>query len=271
MMFSVLLPLMRELKFTVLIVPMPHACWIITPTGELRRLPVNASVLDFAFAIHTNIGLKCAAALVNGRHVSIKEKLTTGDVVEVITAKNQKPTLAWLDYVVAPKARQRIRQKLNEEETKQYAEVGKELLVRRLRNWKMDYNDEVLAMLLKHYKLKTITDLYVDIAKEKINISNVREVLTGGAPPVEKKKIEKPVQLVDTPGSDINYLVIEADLGRTSCKLSKCCKPVYGDDVFGFVTINEGIKIHRFDCPNASRLLDNYAYRKLKVHWLPKQ
>ncbi|MCL2098601.1 MAG: HD domain-containing protein [Bacteroidales bacterium] len=244
--------------------------FVFTPTGELRRLPANASALDFAFAIHTNIGLKCAAALVNGRHVSIKEKLTTGDVVEILTAKNQKPALAWLDYVVVPKARSKIKQKLVEEETKKYSEVGKELLVRRLKNWKMEFNDEVLASLMKHYKLKTITDLYVEIAKEKINIANVREVLTGGAPPVEKKKVEKPLHSVELSDNDLNYLAIDADLGRTSCKLAKCCKPAYGDDVFGFVTINEGIKIHRFDCPNAARLLDQFNYRQLKVHWLPK-
>lgn len=243
--------------------------FVFTPIGELRRLPSNASVLDFAFAIHTNIGLKCAAALVNGRHASIREKLTTGDVVEIITAKNQKPALAWLDYVVAPKARAKIKQKLAEEETKKYTEVGKELLARRLKNWKMDFNDEVLAALLKHYKLKTITDLYVDIAREKINIAGIREVLSGGTALVEKKKVEKPVHTVDS-SSDLSYLVIEADVGKTSCKLAKCCNPVYGDDVFGFVTINDGIKIHRFDCPNAGRLLDNYHYRTLKVHWLTK-
>ncbi|MDR0295727.1 MAG: HD domain-containing protein [Prevotellaceae bacterium] len=245
--------------------------FVFTPARELRRLPANASVLDFAFAIHTNIGFKCAAGLVNGRHVSIKEKLTTGDVVEVITAKNQKPTLAWLDYVVASKARSKIKQKLVEEETKKYTEVGKELLIRRLKNWKMEYNDEVLALLLKYYKLKAISDLYVEIAKEKINIADIREVLTEGAVPVEKKKVEKPAHPVEKIDNDLNYLVVEANLGRTSYKLAKCCKPMYGDEVFGFVTINEGIKIHRVNCPNAARLLDNYDYRKLKVHWVPKK
>jgi len=245
--------------------------FVFTPARELRRLPANASVLDFAFAIHTNIGLKCAAGLVNGRHVSIKEKLTTGDVVEIITAKNQKPTLAWLDYVVASKARAKIKQKLVEEETKKYTEVGKELLVRRLKNWKMEYNDEVLTTLVRHYKLKAVTDLYIEIAKEKINIADVREVLAEGVAPVEKKKAAKPVPPVVPADNDIDYLVVDAGLGRTSCKLAKCCKPVYGDDVFGFVTINEGIKIHRIDCPNAARLLDNYDYRKLKVHWAPKK
>ena len=245
--------------------------FVFTPTGELRRLPVNASVLDFAFAIHTNVGFKCAAALVNGRHVSIKEKLTTGDVVEIITAKNQKPAWAWLDYVIVAKARQKIRQKLNEEETKHYAEVGKELLLRRLKNWKIDYNDEVMALLVKHYKRRTITEFYVDIGKEKINIADVHEVLSGEVAAVEKKKAEKPLQPMENNGSDLNYLAIDADLGRTSCKLAKCCNPTYGDDIFGFVTINEGVKIHRVDCPNAARLLENYDYRKLEVHWLPKK
>jgi GTP pyrophosphokinase len=241
--------------------------FVFTPTGELRRLSAGASVLDFAFDIHSNIGLKCSGAMVNGKNVSIKEKLATGDVVSITTVKNQKPTAAWLDCVVSSKARNKIKQKLREADMKMAAE-GKELLERRLKNWKLELNDEVLSLLVKYYKLKAITDLYAAIAEQRIDIQDVRNVLTAGAPAAEEpgnaRSATKPASQTDT---TTDYLLIDDRLSGAGYKLSKCCNPIFGDDVFGFVTINEGVKIHRYSCPNAARLMDKYAYRVVKVKW----
>jgi GTP pyrophosphokinase len=240
---------------------------VFTPTGELRRLSAGASVLDFAFDIHSNIGLKCSGAMVNGKNVSIKEKLATGDVVSVTTVKNQKPTAAWLDYVVSSKARGKIKQKLREADMKMAAE-GKELLERRLKNWKLDLTDETLTLLVKHYKLKTITDLYAGIAEQRIDIQDVHNVLTAGTPAAEEAGSAKATpKSVSQAGSATDYLLIDDRLSGAGYKLSKCCNPIFGDDVFGFITINEGVKIHRYSCPNATRLLDKYAYRVVKVKW----
>jgi GTP pyrophosphokinase len=242
--------------------------FVFTPAGELRRLPVGASVLDFAFDIHTNIGIKCSGALLNGKHASIKEKLKTGDIVAVTTAKNQKPAAAWLDYVVSSKARAKIKQKLREAAMKMAIE-GKELLERRFKNWKLELNDDVLATLLKYYKLKTITDLYSGIASEHIAISDIHDVISSSvtATTIPDTVKTTPKAVVATECGDNDYLLIDEKLSGMGYKLAKCCNPIFGDDVFGFVTINEGVKIHRFSCPNASRLFDKYAYRVVKAKW----
>ncbi len=247
----------------------PNEIFVFTPNGDLRRLPVGATVLDFAFDIHSGIGAKCIGAKVNGRNVPIKETLKTGDSVEVTTAKNQQPKADWLNYVVSSKARARIKSALREEELK-VADVGKELLERRLKNWKIASLDSALAVLMKHYKLKTITELYSQLATDKINMQEAKDVLTGTfvaeqpdteqqpAPTVKKVKEGKVID---------DCLLIDEKLNSLSYKLAKCCNPIRGDDIFGFVTINDGIKIHRFSCPNASRLLDKYDYRVVKAKW----
>ncbi|MDR3351388.1 MAG: RelA/SpoT family protein [Prevotellaceae bacterium] len=238
---------------------------VFTPNGDLRRLPAGATALDFAFDLHTNIGLRTAGAKVNGRIVPIKEILRTGDTVEIITAKNQQPASDWLNNVVTAKARTKIKQKLREEETKR-AQEGKELLERRLKNWKLTITDDALGRLLKQYRLKTITDLYAGLANEKIDIAQIKEIIT--ATPSGEQPAEKTAQ---TPSQNAaaaaDCLLIDDKLHNTSYKLSKCCNPIYGDDVFGFVTIADGIKIHRHSCPNAARLIEKYPYRILKAKW----
>ncbi|MDR1581748.1 MAG: RelA/SpoT family protein [Prevotellaceae bacterium] len=242
--------------------------FVFTPAGDLRQLPVGASVLDFAFDIHTGIGSKCAGAKINGKNTTIKEKLKTGDVVEILTAKNQSPKADWLNYVVTSKARARIKQRMREEETK-LAGLGKETLNRRLKNWKLSLTDEILTFLIKHYKFKVITDLYVAIGAEKIDLSEIKGLLssneqkltdvqdiTSGKTTVKQKKKE---------GSD--YLEIDEKLNNVAFKLAKCCNPIFGDEIFGFVTVKEGIKIHRTVCPNALRLLDKYGYRVIQARW----
>ena len=242
---------------------------VFTPDGDLRRLPAGACVLDFAFDIHSNLGLKCSGAKVNGKAVSIREKLNTGDVVEIMSNKNQKPSADWLNYVVSSKARNKIKQKLKEEEGKQALE-GRELFERRMTNWKLEINDEILNSLLKHYKLKTISELFGKIASQDIDVLDIKSVLqTKGKEPLAK--VQDSLQSLKRDehkreGSD-DYFILDEKLNNVGYTLSKCCNPIMGDDVFGFVSIKGGIKIHRINCPNAARLLDNYPYRIQAVRW----
>ncbi len=245
--------------------------FVFTPDGDLRRLSGGSSVLDFAFDIHTNLGVKCSGAKVNGKPASIRESLKTGDVVEILSSRNQKPTRDWLNYVVTSKARARIKQKLKEEEGKRALE-GRELLERRVSNWKIPFGEDIVVFLLKHYKYKTASEFYTSLANEEIDISEVKSVLQKRDEPDSAEIKEdvfsfssKGVSDKSLQGSD--YLVIDNNLNNVGFKLAKCCNPIMGDDVFGFVTIREGIKIHRMTCPNAARLIENFPYRIQKVKW----
>ena len=245
--------------------------FVFTPTGELRKLPAGATVLDFAFDIHTNLGIKCTGGKVNGKPVKITEKLHTGDVVDIMSGKNQKPSADWLNFVVTSKAKNKIRQRLSEFEFQKAAD-GKELLGRRLKNWKMELEDEVMAALIKKLQYKTINAFYAAIGEEIIDVADVKEMIleiTQGSSeqtaPVAEKKSTKGV--VQEKGSD-DILVIDAkNVKGIDYRMARCCNPVFGDDVFGFVTRTEGIKIHRISCPNAGRLIEMYPYRIQKVKW----
>ena len=245
--------------------------FVFTPTGELRKLTAGATVLDFAFDIHSNLGIKCTGGKVNGKAVRINEKLKTGAVVEIMSGKNQKPSSDWLNIVVTSKAKTKIKQKLSEAEF-QKASDGKELLGRRLKNWKMDLSDDVMAELLKRLKYKTINAFYAAIGEGELDVADVKNMIndlnegnTDQAGTQENKNVTKAI--VQEKGSD-DILVIDAKNVRgIDYRMAKCCNPVFGDDVFGFVTRTEGIKIHRMSCPNAGRLMDMYPYRIQKVKW----
>ena len=244
--------------------------FVFTPSGELRKMPAGATVLDFAFEIHTNLGIKCTGGKINGKPVKINEKLKTGDVVDIMSGKNQKPSPDWMNIVVTNKARNKIRQKLSEAEFQKAAD-GKELLGRRLKNWKMELGDEVLATILKKKQYKTINAFYAAIGEGELDVADVKnmilEIMQGTQEQTAEpdKKIVKGV--VQEKGSD-DILVIDAKNVRgLDYRMAKCCNPVFGDDVFGFVTRTEGIKIHRMSCPNAGRLMDMYPYRIQKVRW----
>ena len=245
--------------------------FVFTPSGELRKLPAGATVLDFAFDIHTNLGLRCTGGRINGKAVRISDKLTTGDVVDIMSSKNQKPSQDWMNVVVTSKARNKIRQKLSEGEFAKAAD-GKELLSRRLKNWKMELDDELTAALLKKMQYKTINAFYAAIGDETLDVSTVKEMiieLTQGAnnTPTPAESEAKPKAFVQEKGSD-DILVIDAkNVKGIDYRMARCCNPVFGDDVFGFVTRTEGIKIHRMSCPNAARLMDMYPYRIQKVKW----
>ena len=257
--------------------PPSNEIFVFTPTGELRKLPAGATVLDFAFDIHSNLGIKCTGGKVNGKAVPIKEKLATGDIVEIMSGKNQKPSADWLNFVVTSKARTKIRQKLSEAEFMKAAE-GKELLARRMKNWKMELSDEIMAVLMKKFQYKTVNAFYAAIGDGTLDISDMKELISGissGGPATETERPQdqtggdQPKKKTWTAkGSADDILVIDAkNLKNLDYRMSKCCNPVYGDDVFGFVSIKDGIKIHRISCPNAARLMEMYPYRIQKVRW----
>ena len=245
--------------------------FVFTPSGELRKLPAGATVLDFAFDIHSNLGIKCTGGKIGGKAVSIKEKLKTGDIVEIMSGKNQKPSQDWLNYVITNKARTKIKQKMSEVEFQKAAD-GKELLGRRLKNWKMELNDETMASLLKKLQYKTINAFYaaigegiLDVSDIKNHINEIQNQENDSGKEIEQRQSRPGVQ--ESKGND-DILVIEAKNVRgLDYRMAKCCNPVFGDDVFGFVTRTEGIKIHRMSCPNAARLLEMYPYRIQKVKW----
>ena len=257
--------------------PPSKEIFVFTPSGELRILSAGASVLDFAFNIHSGLGVRCTGARVNGKAVSFREKLHTGDVIDVMTSKNQKPTSDWLNYVVTSKARNRIKQELNEEEFKKAAQ-GKELLGRRLKNWKLELPDDVLADFLKRKKYSTINSFYAAVSDGIIDVNEVKnfilehdsivaQAIEAARASDAEKHADKMKQWDVSQGAD-DILVINArDLKGLEYKMAQCCHPVFGDDVFGFVTRTEGIKIHRISCPNASRLIESYPYRIQKVKW----
>ena len=250
--------------------------FVFTPTGELRILAAGSSVLDFAFSIHTNLGSRCTGGKVNGKPVQIREKLKTGDVVEIMTGKNQRPSRDWLSWVVTSKARTKIKQELDAEERKAAAE-GREILERRLRNCKHELPDELLTEFMKAAKYSSEMSFLAAIAAEEVDVNDIKEFLLQKQAEKEEHAAQKqePGQAADSRkvygGSDKasdDILVINArNVKGLDYKLSKCCNPVFGDDVFGFVTRTEGIKIHRMSCPNAARLMEKYPYRIQRVIW----
>ena len=245
--------------------------FVFTPSGELRKLPAGATVLDFAFDIHTNLGIKCTGGRINGKAVRITEKLKTGDVIDIMSSKNQKPSPDWLTFVVTNKAKTKIKQKLGEGEFAK-ATDGKELLGRRLKNWKMELDDETTAAIIKKHQFKTINAFYAAIGDGTLDVADVKdwilEYKQGTQPQAPQAELEKrPKELIQEKGND-DILIIEAkNVKGIDYRMARCCNPVFGDDVFGFVTRTEGIKIHRMSCPNAARLLDMYPYRIQKVKW----
>ncbi|MBO4756887.1 MAG: bifunctional (p)ppGpp synthetase/guanosine-3',5'-bis(diphosphate) 3'-pyrophosphohydrolase [Bacteroidales bacterium] len=250
--------------------PPSKEIFVFTPSGELRKLASGSSVLDFAFNIHSGIGAKCTGARVNGKAVSIKEKLSTGDVVEIMTGKNQRPTQDWLNWVVTSKAKSRIKHELKEAEFKKAAE-GRELLERRLKNWKLELPDSMMRELMKKYKYSSINSFLGAVGEGTVDINDIKAFIQAQNAPAEDAQA-KPEELTvkDWKGnkSSDDILVLSAkDVKGLDYRMARCCNPVYGDDVFGFVTRGEGIKIHRITCPNAARLLDRYPYRIQRVVW----
>ena len=252
--------------------PPSKEIFVFTPTGELRILSAGATVLDFAFGIHTNIGAHCVGAKVNGKAVSIREKLSTGDVVEILTSKNQHPTQDWINWVVTSKARSKVKQALQLQEQSRAVD-GKELLERRLRNWKLDFPDDMCSEFRKKYNYPSLTGFYAAIGSGTLDVNTVKDFILGEAArhaaSVEAAEaVQAQAKAARHYEGKDDILVLNAkNVKGLDYKMSKCCNPVFGDDVFGFVTRTDGIKIHRITCPNAARLLEMYPYRIQKVKW----
>ena len=251
--------------------------FVFTPNGDLHKLPKGATALDFAFSIHSALGTKCVGAKVNGKNMPIKYVLNNGDQVEVLTSPTQKPNQSWLKIVTTSKAKNKIRQSLKEIEFKD-AELGREIIARRFKNWKIDLDDGKLSKLAKKKGYKTVSDFYQDVASEKLDILDVRELYLE----IEKKdstelqvesrsaeSFSKEAPVPDTTGKE-DVLVIGQDLKNVDYKLAKCCNPIFGDEVFGFVSVVGGIKIHRNDCPNAPQMISRFGYRIVKARWSGK-
>ena len=244
--------------------------YIFTPKGDLRVLPTGATILDFAYDIHTDIGDKCIGAKVNNRLVPLSYQLISGDQVEIITSSKQKPNEEWTRFVVTARAKQKIKSSLNEER-KNIAQDGKEILERKFKQHNIRFISENITALEKFYKISTATELYYRIAKGKIDLSKLRELENkNGILQSDKPEVKKPKKTKDV-FSQIDgkkdTILIGDDFKDIEYTMASCCDPLPGDKVFGFVTISEGIKIHRYSCPNAEHLMSKMAYRCIKATW----
>jgi len=249
--------------------------FVFTPNGDLKALPKNATALDFAFAIHTQVGMNCRGAKINGKLKPISHVLISGDQVEIITAKNQKPNIGWLDFVVTARARTRIKNALKEDQ-KIIAEDGKEILSRKLRHLKINFDDKIINELVTYFKLKTSLDLFYKMGNGSIDNVQLKEFISQRSNSFVNffknriKRSSKSTTHIDKDEVSVNYdlLVFGKEEERLDYKISPCCNPIPGDKVFGFITINDGIKVHKKDCPNAISLQANYAYRILNAKWI---
>ncbi|WHT72212.1 RelA/SpoT family protein [Myroides odoratimimus] len=248
--------------------------YIFTPKGEIKSLPKGATALDFAFAIHSEVGLRTRGTRVNGRLVPLNHVLASGDQVEVITSENKKPSVSWLDYVTTTRAKNKIKSSLNED-TKRIAEDGKEQLQRKLKHLKVNLDEKTVNEMVAYFKLKTSQDLFYRIGAGVIDNVQLKEYAANRNNSLFsffKKTIKRapsiPV-ITDTAANKTgDLLVFGKDNEKLDYKLATCCNPIPGDDAFGFVTINEGIKVHKTDCPNAISMRSNYAYRIIQAHWV---
>jgi len=250
--------------------------YVFTPNGDLRELKLGATILDFAFDIHTDIGSKCTGGKINGKVFPIRHQLSNGDKVEIITVKNQKPNLDWLNFVVTSKAKARINRAIREEKFKE-AEAGKETLMRKFKNWKIEFNDRNITRVVKAFGLKKPIDLYFSVATGKADLLEIKHIFTlveetEERPAEGKTEFEIAEERIGSQSErDEGYIVIDAGVSNLNYSLSKCCNPIAGDTIFGFVTVKQGIKIHRRDCPNAMQMLKKYPYRIMKARWKETQ
>jgi GTP diphosphokinase / guanosine-3',5'-bis(diphosphate) 3'-diphosphatase len=248
--------------------------YVFTPNGDLKTLPKGGTALDFAFNIHTQVGSSCIGAKVNHKLVPLSHELKSGDQVEILTSKKQVPKEDWLNFVVTARARQKIKTSLKEEK-KHIASEGKEILRRKFGHFKVDFISVNITELENHYNVDSATDLYFLIAKGKIDLKKMTgfQVVNGR---IEFEKVDLPQAPVKSqtiskvPGKK-DELLIGDDRQKMEYTLANCCNPISGDDVFGFVTVTGGIRIHRSNCPNATEMLSNYAYRVIKARWASKE
>ena len=248
--------------------------FVFTPQGELKSLPQGSSALDFAYSIHTEIGSKTRGARVNGKLVPLSRTVKSGDSVEIITSQNAKPTANWLDYVITSRARNKIKSSLNEEKNK-IAEEGKEILRRKLKHLRVENNEKTIQQLVLYFKVNSSLDLFYRVGLGTVDNRKLKEFATtynNSFLNFFKKRLRaKPGKsIAEGEGFVSRYdkLVFGKEREELQYKLSPCCNPIAGDKVFGFVTINEGIKVHQYNCSNAVSLQSNYAYRIVPAWWI---
>ncbi len=244
--------------------------FVFTPKGDLKKLPAGATVLDFAFDIHTDLGNKCIGAKLNNKLVPLNHQLNNGDQVEIISSGKQKPNEEWLDFVITAKAKSKIREYFKQIRLKASA-MGKEILERKFKNAKVPFNSDALHTLMKHFKLKTVAELYYQVANElidrtKIDIEEILNSEKNKAPELHQTQKLKPNATLPN-----DAVVLSENEANMEYAFSKCCNPIPGDEIFGFVTVGEGVKIHRTSCTNALALMSNYGYRIIKAKWANAQ
>jgi GTP pyrophosphokinase len=248
--------------------------FVFTPNGEIRNLPKGASALDFAFEIHTEVGSHCIGAKVNHKLVPLSTELTSGDQVEIITSKKQKPNESWLDYVTTGKARSRIKSALREDKRK-LAKDGKVGFNKWLKKHKINNTEVNIKRLLTFFSMPSEYDMHYQFEIGKLKLSKIEDLaIEGGlivAKPTESKPKEDLKEVLKKSNVKDESLVIGENMDHFDYKLSPCCNPIPGDEVFGFITIKEGIKIHKTNCPNAVQLMSNFAYRIVKARWTSQQ
>lgn len=266
--------LMKNLKMDVY----NREVFVFTPKGDLYNLPAGASLLDFAFNIHTGLGAQCTGGRVNGKVRKINYKLENGDTVEIMTSPNQEPKQDWLNFTVTSKARNKIRVALKEKES-QSADLGKELLQRRFKNRKIEFNEAALMKTIKKLGFKTVTQFYSHLNEDSLDINTVLEaydnVVAHETPAVQAVSADEFVLNNTSPEQDpasssSDVLVIGNDIKGVNYRMAKCCNPIFGDDIFGFISSEGVIKVHRSDCPNASNIKLKYPYRLIKTKWSGK-
>ncbi len=253
--------------------------FIFTPNGDLIHLPKGATLLDFAYQIHSNLGNHCVGGKIGGKNVSIRYEVNNGDQLEVVTSATQKPKKEWLSIVKTSKAKNRIKAFLREEDNAN-ASLGKELLNRRFKNWKIDLEEATLAKTIKRLGYKVATEFYNDIVEEKIDVAKIRDVYSE----IQEKDLHPGLDYEVKSAEDFEHhpnptednskddvLTIDDNLKGIDYTLAKCCNPIYGDDIFGFILSQGGIKIHRKDCPNAPMMIQRFGYRYVRARWSGKQ
>ena len=245
--------------------------FVFTPKGDLKQLKAGSTILDFAYEVHTDVGANCKGAKVNDKLVPIRHVLKNGDKVDILTSKSQKPKFDWLAFVNTEKARTNIKKQLKEEKYRE-AESGKDILTRKLKHWKIKSSEDLVNFLVKYYKLETGIDLYYLIAEEKIDLSDIKRRLkkfVEADTTRRKPEVREPRREVKTDIADLEEIVyIGENLKNVNYRLAKCCKPIPGDRVFGFVTTTGGLSIHRKNCPNAKSLTTRYPYRVMVIKWV---
>lgn len=244
--------------------------FVFTPKGDLITLPFNSTVLDFAFAIHSEIGLKCIGGKINQKLVPLNHIVKNGDQINILTSKNQKPSEDWLNIVVSSKSKSAIKQSFSKGKTNHFS-IGKEILKRKLNNLKIDFEKNI-SPIANYFGYKNVVDFYFDIGKDKLDLKNLKKYKESIDLEKKKIKLKSNAKLKKTSKkfNNDNYIVLDDRVGLMDYKFSDCCNPIPGDDVFGFITINDGVKIHRTNCKNSPELLSKYAYRILKAKWYSK-